>query len=165
MIKKLPHVIKSLILACLSAGQVYAADFNAANSGSPAQILIQNASVKTPSGNKNSSIRLVAKDNRNLHENQVYQAYFMDTSSGSMTDASYDTEGQQIFIERLQQAGSMVHQITLRQVGGNPFEFSIVEINTSVVKDTSKDLFFDPTLIRPVQAVPPKSKPKLPSLN
>lgn len=155
MIKRnLLNLINIIILTFLSVEQEYAADFNAASSNSPAQIVIQNASVIMSNDNKNTSIRLIAKNNKNLHINQIYQANFRDSTSSDTPDASYNTQKKNIYIERLFQAGSMVHRVTLKQVDTNPFEFMVVKINTTVMQDTRENQFFNPSSVHRVELLP-----------
>lgn len=141
MIKKnFLRVSFTMMLVSLTAGQGYAADFNAATTRSPAQILIQNALIKTLSGTKQASIRLVAKDKKNLHEGQVYQAHFARSQFKNRPDGSYDAVDDVIYIQRLLQAGTLSHQTTLKHVDGKPSEFVVIEMTTSVV-NRDQDLF------------------------
>jgi hypothetical protein len=140
----------TIILSCLTTKEGYAANFNTATASSPARIVIQNAVISTSSGNKYASIRLVAKDNKNLHEGQVYQAHFGSrANSGDGEDASYNEADEIIYVPALLQAGSLSHQTTLKQINRELSEFVIIEVRTSVVRPP-EDLFFNPSSVHKV---------------
>jgi hypothetical protein len=132
--------------------QGQAADFNGATNLSPAQIRINNALLVMPtSGHQHISIKLVAKDDKNLHEGQIYQAYFSRTTTTDKYDGSYDEGDEIIYIQELLQASSLSHQTTLKCVNKAALEFAIIEINTSVIQPNP---FFDPSLVHKTNYLP-----------
>lgn len=147
MIKNPFFQINAVLILVFFTGTGYAAELRAGTESSPAQIFIHNAVVKTSSGTKHASIRLVATDSGNLHENQIYQAHFSSANSAAHPDGRYADE--EIYIPKLLQNGSGVRQTTLRLVNPRTGEFVVIE-NTFLSTDSGSNKFFNPKDIHDV---------------
>lgn len=147
MIKKRLFQINAALILVFFTGTGYAAELRAATESSPAQILIENAVIKTSSGTKHAAIRLAATDSGSLHESQIYQAQFFSANSAVHPDGRYADE--EIYIPNLSQNGSGPRQTTLRLVNPRTQEFVVIE-NTFISTDSGSNKFFNPKDIHDV---------------
>lgn len=104
-----------------------------------ARILIENALFRKIQGQeKYAYMTLVAKDDRPLHEGQVYSLFSLKGSRKTTIDGSYDEHDEILFINDLLQESSLRHQTTLRLVNSHPMEFAVIENTSSLVNSLQK---------------------------
>ncbi|NOQ35968.1 MAG: hypothetical protein GQ569_08735 [Methylococcaceae bacterium] len=127
------YLYKTMLLALLFVTQVgQTAEQRTQTAGSPSEILINNALMSNNSGEQHYvRIRLVARDRKALHKDQVYQAFFEASMGGIVSDGSYNEAIGDIFINTLSQAGTLVHQMTLKRIGFN--QFAVIEYVTTAI--------------------------------